>query len=469
MFVTRMKYIFNTLFVVCFLALSSCQQPREYDSPTYLGGQILNPKADHVLLFQNEEILDTLYLDDRNHFMKAIPVFEDGLYTFKHANEFQYIFLEPSDSLIIRLNTWDFDESLVFSGIGSVRNEYLIDVFIQNEKEDAQLRELRYLPAADLKNEIEYVRQRKQIELDEFIEESEEKNNLYIRYARAAIDYPLYQILEIYPLGKRNYIDPNQLPELPQGFYDYRSKINLNDPVLSNFYTHRNYVLSYLYHLAYMKTLQDRTVGINTNLIRYVNDSIDNGELHRSLVRSALYETFFTKASLDLNQEFTKAFFDSSTDKNLNDRVKNLISDSQYIPNGSKLSDFEIINSNLKLYGIKSVLKNRNAVIYFWSDEETEGIKLAGKLNYLQRKYPRVLFIGINLDYKEEKPLDFYSLQYINENLQFALPENSNAKSFTKSGFARSILVNRQGYVIDNYANLSSPYFENSLRFLEKN
>ena len=180
MFVTRMKYIFNTLLVVCFLALFSCQQPREYDSPTYLGGQIVNPKADHVLLFHNDEILDTLYLDDRNHFMKTIPIFEDGLYTFKHANEFQYIFLEPSDSLIIRLNTWDFDESLVFSGIGSVRNEYLIDVFIQNEKEDAQLRELRYLPAADLKNEIEYVRHRKQKELDEFIEESEEKNNLYI-------------------------------------------------------------------------------------------------------------------------------------------------------------------------------------------------------------------------------------------------------------------------------------------------
>ena len=46
---------------------------------------------------------------------------------------------------------------------------------------------------------------------------SPKKNNLYIRYARAAIDYPLYQILEIYPLGKRNYVDPNQC-ELQKGF-----------------------------------------------------------------------------------------------------------------------------------------------------------------------------------------------------------------------------------------------------------
>ena len=67
MFVTRMKYIFNT--PICCMFLNAILLPtlREYDSPTYLGGQILNPKADHVLLFQNDEILDTLYLDDRNH------------------------------------------------------------------------------------------------------------------------------------------------------------------------------------------------------------------------------------------------------------------------------------------------------------------------------------------------------------------------------------------------------------------
>ena len=79
------------------------------------------------------------------------------------------------------------------------------------------------------------------------------------------------------------------------------------------------------------------------------------------------------------------------------------------------------------------MVKNKS-VIYFWSDEETEGMKLAGKLNYLQRKYPSILFIGVNLDYKEN-PLDFYSLQYINDNLQFALRRILTQKHSPKVDF----------------------------------
>lgn len=463
-----MKTTLTSLLLVLIL-FTACQQPRSFDSPTYLGGQIMNPKTDYVLFSENEEILDTLWLDQKGRFIKTIPVFEDGLYTFKHGNEYQYIFLQPSDSLIFRLNTWDFDESLVFSGIGSARNEYLIDLFIQNEKEDAQLRALFNLPPEDLKEEIEGVRQRKQRDLNDFLLESEEQNNLYIRYARAAIDYPLYRKMEIYPLALRNYLRSEKIPEVPVDFYDYRKNIDLNDPVLANFYSHRNYVLSYLYHLAYEKTIDNKDKGINTYLIEYVNDSINELNLKESLLTSAIYEEFFTGATLNLNQEVTTAFFKTSTNKELNDKVSNLIADSQKIANGSKLKDFEVLNQKLKPYSINALIKNRNTVIYFWSEQEIEAIKLAGKINYLQKKYPMLLFIGINLDYNEDNPLNIISLKYINEQNQFALPSHSIANTYNTSGYTRTLLVNRYGYVIDNFANISSRYFEKSLKFLEKN
>jgi len=463
-----MKTTFTSLLLALIL-LTACQQPRSFDSPTYLGGQIMNPKTDYVLFSENEEILDTLWLDKKGRFIKTIPVFEEGLYTFRHGNEYQYIFLQPSDSLVFRLNTWDFDESLVFSGIGSARNEYLIDLFIQNEKEDAQLRALFNLPPEDLKEELERVRLKKQQDLNDFLLESEEQNNLYIRYARAAIDYPLYRKMEIYPLALRNYLRTEKIPELPDSFYDYRKNIDLNDPVLANFYSHRNYVLSYLYHLAYEKTIATNEKGINTYLIEYVNDSINELQLKESLLTSAIYEEFFTGATLNLNQEVTTAFFETSTNKELNDKVTNLIADSHKVANGSKLKDFEIINLNLKPYSINSLTKNRNTVIYFWSEQEIEAIKLAGKIDYLQKKYPMLLFIGVNIDYDDGQPLDLLSLKYINENQQFVLPSHSLAKTFNTSGFTRTILVNRYGYVIDNFANISSRYFEKSLKFLEKN
>lgn len=36
---------------------------------------------------------------------------------------------------MLRLNTIDFDESLVFTGLGSKKNNYLIKTFLENEIE----------------------------------------------------------------------------------------------------------------------------------------------------------------------------------------------------------------------------------------------------------------------------------------------------------------------------------------------
>ena len=42
------------------------------------------------------------------------------------------IIVEPNDSVMIRLNTHDFDKSLVFTGNGSHKNNYLLKTYNQN-------------------------------------------------------------------------------------------------------------------------------------------------------------------------------------------------------------------------------------------------------------------------------------------------------------------------------------------------
>ena len=49
------------------------------------------------------------------------------------------ILLEPNDSIMFRLNTYDFDESLVFTGNGARKNNYLLKTYLSNEKEAKQL------------------------------------------------------------------------------------------------------------------------------------------------------------------------------------------------------------------------------------------------------------------------------------------------------------------------------------------
>src|SRR5690606_1770533 len=57
------------------------------------------------------------------------------LYHFDHHPELQYVYLERGDSLMIRLNTEDFDESLIFSGKGEEINNFLIEMFLSAEEE----------------------------------------------------------------------------------------------------------------------------------------------------------------------------------------------------------------------------------------------------------------------------------------------------------------------------------------------
>ena len=105
------------------------------DTSIYFGGKIINPKSSHVILYSMDKVIDTFHLDSKNKFIGKFNNLNEGLYYFVHGNENQHIYLEPEDSLMLRLNTWDFDESLVFAGKGAERNNILLDCFLEDEKE----------------------------------------------------------------------------------------------------------------------------------------------------------------------------------------------------------------------------------------------------------------------------------------------------------------------------------------------
>ncbi len=102
----------------------------------YFGGEIVNPNNRYVLLLKDNEVIDSILLDDKNRFFKKIDSLAPGMYTFKHEPEYQYIYFDKNDSLMIRLNTRkEFDNSLVFCGRGDLKNNFLIEMFLKNEED----------------------------------------------------------------------------------------------------------------------------------------------------------------------------------------------------------------------------------------------------------------------------------------------------------------------------------------------
>src|SRR5690554_8152381 len=111
-----MKHLYFLLFLM--LTFVSCKKDAKQNEGdiAYLGGEIINPSNNYVVLLKGNSVIDTLPLDTKNRFLYKVKELIPGLYTFSHGGEIQMVLLEPLDSIMFRLNTMEFDESLVFTG-----------------------------------------------------------------------------------------------------------------------------------------------------------------------------------------------------------------------------------------------------------------------------------------------------------------------------------------------------------------
>ena len=179
---------------------------------TYFGGKIINPKEDRVILFYQEKPIDTFYLDNHNKFMGGLKNVKEGLYHFMHGIEHQYIYLEPKDSLLVRLNTWDFDESLVFAGRGADRNNMLIDCFLAYEKDKTFFYEAYAQEPKAFKDRVDSLVKTKLKTYQDFIEQFPNETDGYKEILKVALTYPAYARIERYPIAHAKSINENKFP-----------------------------------------------------------------------------------------------------------------------------------------------------------------------------------------------------------------------------------------------------------------
>ena len=103
------------LFTLILITFSCKNENETAPKLAWVGGEIVNPIGDYVLIYRGEQLIDSVKLNDSNFFLYKAENIEAGLYSFSHK-EFQVFYLEPTDSLMLRVNTIDFDESLSFTG-----------------------------------------------------------------------------------------------------------------------------------------------------------------------------------------------------------------------------------------------------------------------------------------------------------------------------------------------------------------
>ena len=115
-------YTFLGLFL-----LVGCNNSEVKNNEVFIGGDIINPTNDYVVVYDPQGAVDTLLLSSANKFSHRFSHFTPGVYSFVHGGKHQSILLEANDSIMMHINTHDFDGSLTYNGIVAKKNNYLID------------------------------------------------------------------------------------------------------------------------------------------------------------------------------------------------------------------------------------------------------------------------------------------------------------------------------------------------------
>ena len=460
----------NRFFKYCFLIVAivfigSCTTSNK-EQLTYFGGKIIHPKTDFVLLYKNEQLIDSLFLDKEDKFIGSFKNFEEGFYYFLHGNENQYIYFEPKDSISIRLNTWDFDESLVFSGIGAEKNNILIDYFLENEKEryNHTIYSFYSLKPESFKVKLDSLLSLRQNKIDDF---KSRQLNLPKNYSKILViiaKYPIYNRFESYPARYKDIHKANQFPTLDAKFYSYRENIDLNNGDLMYLRPYTQYIVNRLYNNIYDQGYSSKSNEFTIALLNTVNENIKSEKLKNTFLRQMIINDFLDKSTCNINKEAFYTYFKLSTNIEDKKEVQRLLNDVKKLHGGNQLPVFEVSDYNKTKHKITTISKNKNTVIYIWNPGYISREYLASRINYLLKEFPKLNFIGVKISSDSfQKPIKGVDIKQ-----QFFINSDSKANDFLSSELPRTLLVNKKGKIVNGYASINSSKIVKQLKALQK-
>ncbi|MEC3908711.1 hypothetical protein VOI54_16910 [Tamlana sp. 2201CG12-4] len=467
-----MKFYFS--YLVILIAFLGCKDDKHKTiiDYAYIGGEIINPSANYVVLSKEEKVIDTIKLDGRNRFLHKVKHLKEGIYTFKHGVEYQMILLEPRDSVLFRLNTLDFDESLVFSGRGDKKNNYLINEFLENEREEKYVIKLCQLNPNAYQTHIDSLKDRK-VKLYERFIDKHEPSELFKKIAQANIDYSHYSNKEVYPFIHYGRDKASILKSLPDDFYDYRKHINYNDEFLSSYHNYNTFLRHSLSNLS-LKVHDAHNTGkpFNRNSLCYNLDKlklVDSLVTNTAIKDDLLYHFTMNYLSRSKNEKNNNIILKSYLSKTNSTKGKEKMTGYTYAINslkeGSEIPDIELIDLNNEVVKLSSLTPS-TTVVTFWSNVYYKHFKESHfKLKKLRLKYPEVTFISINIDglgvNKSKKILEKYNFESSNAYL-FKNPKEAT-DVLAVYPLTKTIILDKNNKIENCHTNIFSVYFEKQL------
>ena len=384
------KY-FLPLSILLLTTLTSCKRTfKEDDYVAYFGGEILNPQEKYILFLKDDEVIDTIYLDKNNRFIHKFDSLPPGLYSFKHNPEYQYVYFDKNDSLMVRLNTFDFDNSVVFCGRGDEKNNFLMELYLKNEADKNNMYDnfdkdvksfIKNIDSSFAIRKSFYLKRKAEIGWDE---------NFDV-VAKACLDFHHITKKEIYPYAHQFRTGENIRTKLHSNYYEHRKEVDFENALLTNYSPFIKYVSVMLNNVALQKDhldLNENSLENNIEKLNITDTLIKNQKVKNVVLNNVALMYLLEDQNMYNNQKFIERYLQLTTDKENKKEISEIYNSVQNLKVGNRLPKIEFVNSSYQPVDINTLI-NKPTVLFFWtSHAESHFAASHKKVTELQAKYP---------------------------------------------------------------------------------
>lgn len=460
----------KSLLLLSILLIYGCGISEKKETTVHFAGEIVNPTSEYVVLYKGDTALDSVALDEDNRFLIQLDSVEEGLYNFYHYPEFQYVFFEEGDSLQIRLNTFYFDESLVFSGVGEEVNNFLVEMFLAHEKEEEFVYDFYKLEPEEFCKKIDSLGDLKLAQLEEIQQETPLSEKAY-EIAKAGIVYTTYVYKEPYPYYHKKKMGDKSLHDMPDDFYAYHQEVDFENQDFTYLRPYYNFMKYHLGNLSYMSCKQD-CMTADTEMIKnhlhfnrhqlYMIDSLVKLKVLRdNLFRNVAFNYLLSRESEENIELFIEEFHALSGNNRHIDEIDRLYKDIKDIQPNKEIPNISVFNSEGLPVTLQELSKDKQVVFYFWSAPQKGHFNnIRKRVGELKTKYPEFTFIGINLrtdlgrwksmidEYDLDKNEQYWAEDYKKVAHKLVVYANDPFKS----------IIAKDGLIVDAFANVYSSF-----------
>lgn len=456
-----MKKGFYIILMVC---LCSCGS-RSVPDQVFLAGQIINPSSKIISIYKNNKLLDTISLDEKNRFSITYDSLESGIYKFEHLPESQNILLEKGDSLWFRTNTTDFNSSLVFSGRGSAKNNFLMEIYLSLQKETG------FLASQYAQNSTQFVNV-----IDSLLEE---KKDNWIRFdslnkltpkanviSQASYVYSYANRKERYALIRGK----DQVIQQDSTYFNFRKYLNYGERDLAFFDPYITYMLNFLNQEALLNDESffkaKNTTDFNIRRLAVLDNLVATEDLRNNLARSIAYEELINFKNFKNHDRFLQYYVTVNTSPDNVVEIMSLQASLQKMQINQPLPKIILEDTELNKISSSEALQGKPTVLYFWSQTQMNHYKKTQeRVKRYQKEFPGYRYVGICIQPYNKLVQDYQKVMGINPLNQYAFVNFEDAsKKWVLTLLNKGIVIDENGIILEGFGNFYDSNFKDILQ-----